>query len=69
MGGAMADRLIVKVETPAGELVAVILCDPTTFSTGSTGFRGQQKATIDGARYQLQLQAVKVGSKPKGAEQ
>ena len=40
--------------------------NPTTFSTGSTGFRGQGKVMDGEAKYQVQVIAVKVGSKPNG---
>jgi len=36
---------------------------PTTFKTGSDGFRGQGKVIEDGAKYQVQVIAVRVGSK------
>jgi len=36
---------------------------PTTFKTGSDGFRGQGKVIEDGAKYQVQIIAVRVGSK------
>jgi len=36
---------------------------PTNFKTGSNGFRGQGKVIEGGAKYQVQVIAVKVGSK------
>ena len=36
---------------------------PVNFKTGSTGFRGQGKVLEGGAKYQVQVIAVKVGSK------
>lgn len=44
---------------------ATIEMSPTNFKTGSTGFRGQGKVIEGGAKYQVQVIAVKVGSKPK----
>jgi len=38
---------------------------PVTFKTGSTGFRGQGKVMDGGVKYQVQVQAIVVGSKPK----
>lgn len=35
------------------------------FSTGSRGFRGNFKATIDGKRYQANFNLVEIGSKSK----
>jgi hypothetical protein len=42
---------------------ATIEMAPTTFKTGSDGFRGQGKVVEDGAKYQVQIIAVRVGSK------
>lgn len=36
---------------------------PTTFKTGSDGFRGQGKVIENGEKYQVQVIAVRVGSK------
>lgn len=36
---------------------------PTKFKTGSDGFRGQGKVIEDGQKYQVQIIAVRVGSK------
>lgn len=36
---------------------------PTNFKTGSDGFRGQGKVMEDGVKYQVQVMAVRVGSK------
>lgn len=40
--------------------------NPVTFKTGSTGFRGQGKVIEGGAKYQVQVIAVRVGSKNGG---
>lgn len=36
---------------------------PTNFKTGSDGFRGQGKVIEDGQKFQVQVIAVRVGSK------
>lgn len=36
---------------------------PTKFKTGSDGFRGQGKVIEGGEKYQVQVLAVRVGSK------
>ncbi len=41
-----------------------IQMQPTKFSTGSDGFRGQGKVMDGEAKYQVQVIAVRVGSKP-----
>jgi len=38
---------------------------PVTFKTGSDGFRGQGKVMEGGVKYQVQVMAVRCGSKPK----
>jgi hypothetical protein len=45
---------------------ATIEMKPTTFKTGSTGFRGQGKVMEGDVKYQVQILAVKCGSKPNG---
>ncbi len=42
---------------------ATIEMRPCQFRTGSDGFRGQGKVMEGGAKYQVQVQAVRVGSK------
>ena len=39
---------------------------PTAFKTGSDGFRGQGKVIEDGVKYQVQVTAVRCGSKNGG---
>ena len=49
-----------------GNEVGTILLNPKDFKTGSTGFYGQGKITLndDAAKgYQAQVQLVKIGSK------
>ena len=41
----------------------VIELKPVTFKTGSDGFRGQGKVIEGGDKYQVQITAVRVGSK------
>jgi hypothetical protein len=49
-----------------GEALVTVKLDAKTFSTGSSGYLGHCKVTIDGKRFQVQVQAVEIGSKPKG---
>jgi hypothetical protein len=42
---------------------ATIAMAPVNFKTGSDGFRGQGKVVEDGVKYQVQIIAVRVGSK------
>ncbi len=48
-----------------GKASAVLEMKPVKFSTGSDGFRGQGKVMDDGVKYQVQVMAVRCGSKPK----
>ncbi len=41
---------------------------PVTFGTGSDGFRGQGKVMDGGEKYQVQVTAVRCGSKPKAGK-
>ena len=43
----------------------MFILNKKTFSTGSRGFHGQGKAEFDGKRYQVNLMAIEIGSKPK----
>jgi len=45
---------------------ATVEMRPVSFKTGSSGFRGQGKVMEGGAKYQVQIIAVKVGSKNGG---
>ena len=42
---------------------ATVAMNPTKFKTGSDGFRGQGKVMEGGNRYQVQVIAVRIGSK------
>jgi hypothetical protein len=55
----------VRDET-SGEVVGVLVLNETTFKTGSRGYRGLGKITIDGQRYQCQAQLVAIGNRPQG---
>lgn len=55
--------MIIEIKDSNGRVVGVMVVNPKTFSTGSTGYFGSTKLEIDGARYQVQFQAVKIGSK------
>ena len=44
---------------------ATIQLKPTTFKSGSDGFRGQGKVVEGEDRYQVQVIATRIGSKPE----
>lgn len=45
---------------------ATVEMRPATFKTGSDGFRGQGKVIEGGVKYQVQIMAIRVGSKKNG---
>jgi hypothetical protein len=55
------------IRNPMGETLITLELDAKTFSTGSRGYRGQGKVTMHGKKFQVQVQAVEVGSKPKAS--
>jgi len=57
--------LIADIKTDKNEPFSVITVSPKEFKTGSKGFFGMSKAELDGKRYQIQVQIVEIGSKPK----
>lgn len=59
MGG-----LKVAIKTDMGETLSTVELTPTQFKTGSRGYRASFKVQ-NGARYQVSVNAVEIGSKPK----
>lgn len=51
-----------------GQVIGEFRVDPKSFSTGSVGFRGQGKVTINDKRYQCQAQMVEIGSAKRNAQ-
>lgn len=45
------------------EVIGVLVLEPKTFTTGSRGLFGSRKITVAGGRYQVQAQAVLIGSR------
>ena len=50
------------------KVVGMLTAEQKTFKTGSRGFFGMAKIQIGEKRYQVQLQMVEIGSKPKPEE-
>jgi hypothetical protein len=48
-----------------GEQVGLMTAEEKTFKTGSRGYFGMGKIQIGEKRYQVQVQLVEIGSKPK----
>ena len=55
--------LIADLKLDNDTRVAIVNILPKQFKTGSRGFYATQKIEIDGKRYQIQIQAVEIGSK------
>lgn len=51
-----------------GKLVGMMMAEEKTFKTGSRGYYGNSKIAIGEKRYQVQVQLVEIGSKPKAEE-
>jgi hypothetical protein len=50
------------------KVVGVVSAEEKHFKTGSRGFFGMAKIQIGEKRYQVQVQLVEIGSKPKPEE-
>jgi len=50
-----------------GKQVGLLMATEKVFKTGSRGFFGTGKIQIGEKRYQVQVQLVEIGSKPKAA--
>jgi hypothetical protein len=61
--------LTLTVRDDNGEALGVIVAAPKTFATGSEGYHGQAKITIDGRRFQCQAQLVQIREKSEEAKQ
>lgn len=59
--------LIVEIKEN-GTLVGELSAPEKLFKTGSRGFFGMGKIQIGEKRYQVQVQMVEIGSKPKAEE-
>jgi hypothetical protein len=50
------------------QAIGIITAAEKVFKTGSRGFFGMGKIQIDEKRYQVQVQLVEIGSKPKAED-
>ena len=51
------------------QVVGMLTAEQKAFKTGSRGYFGMGKIQIGEKRYQVQVQLVEIGSKPKPEEQ
>jgi len=62
--------MVLTVEIKDGEnKLAELAATEKVFKTGSKGFFGMNKVQIGEKRYQVQIQLVEIGSKPKLEDQ
>ena len=55
--------LTATIRDDNGQSIGVLVLNPKDFASGSKGFFGTGKVTIEGKRYQCQAQMVEIGSK------
>ena len=60
--------IVAELKDENGKSLAVFAAAAKTFKTGSRGYYANGKAEIEGKRYQVQIQLVEIGSKPKEGE-
>lgn len=61
-------ELLATLRTDSGESVGSVIVPEKAFDSGSEGFFGQRKLEWNGARWQIQVQAVRIGSKLEAQE-
>jgi hypothetical protein len=57
--------ILADLKDENGQPLATMLVGPKNFKTGSRGFYANGKIDFEGKRYQVQIQIVEIGSKPK----
>jgi len=60
--------LVAEIRTSDGVLLTTLPITHKEFKTGSRGYYASTKAEIGGKRYQVQVQLVEIGSKPRPEE-
>ncbi|HPH96812.1 MAG TPA: hypothetical protein PKW33_08945 [Anaerolineaceae bacterium] len=60
--------VVADLKTDTGQPISILTAQAKEFKTGSRGFYANGKVEIDGKRYQVQIQLVEIGSKPKTDE-
>ena len=61
--GVIIVKALIKDEV--GQVLQVIELNPKTFKTGSRGYHGHGKLSVNGSRYQANLMLVEIHSKGK----
>lgn len=60
--------LVIEIKKE-NQIVGLLTAAEKTFKTGSRGYYGMGKLEVEGKRYQVQVQLVEIGSKPKPQEE
>ena len=60
--------LTATIRTDDGQAVGILVLQEKVFSSGKTGFFGQDKLLIEGQRYQVQAQLVAIAAKVREKE-
>lgn len=60
--------IVAELKDESGKTLAVFNALAKIFKTGSRGYYANGKLELDGKRYQVQIQLVEIGSRPKEAE-
>ena len=63
------DNLIVELKDAFGHIIGTYTAKPTEFKSGSTGWTSRGKAMVDGAKVQVNMNVIMIGSKPKEPKQ
>lgn len=61
--------ILAELKSAAGETMAVLTLPEKQFKTGSRGYYANGKIEIEGKRYQVQVQLVEIGSKPRSEDE
>lgn len=61
--------IITELKDENGKIIASLTANSKVFKTGSRGYYANGKVEHDGKRYQVQIQLVEIGSKPKESEE
>jgi len=54
-----------EIKSDLGQLIGLVDFDSKDFKTGSRGYQGTGKISIDGKKYQANFLLVEIGSKKK----
>jgi len=59
------DAILVKLSDSEGQFLSLFTAAAKVFSTGSVGFHATGKLAVGEKKYQVNVQIIEIGSKPK----